>query len=52
LMPHPERASEKILGSDDGLNMFKGMLNEWENFIIFFFFIFIISIISFISFFC
>ncbi|AEF97033.1 phosphoribosylformylglycinamidine synthase I [Methanotorris igneus] len=26
LMPHPERASEKILGSDDGLRMFKGML--------------------------
>ena len=26
LMPHPERASEKVLGSDDGLNMFKGML--------------------------
>jgi phosphoribosylformylglycinamidine synthase len=27
LMPHPERASEKELGSDDGLRMFKGMLN-------------------------
>ncbi len=26
LMPHPERASQKILGSDDGLKMFKGML--------------------------
>jgi phosphoribosylformylglycinamidine synthase len=26
VMPHPERASEKILGSDDGLNFFKGML--------------------------
>ncbi|ADG13141.1 phosphoribosylformylglycinamidine synthase I [Methanocaldococcus infernus ME] len=26
LMPHPERASEKILGSDDGLRMFKGMI--------------------------
>ena len=27
LMPHPERASEKILGSDDGLKMFKGMID-------------------------
>ncbi|MDR3062983.1 MAG: phosphoribosylformylglycinamidine synthase subunit PurQ [Methanobrevibacter sp.] len=26
MMPHPERASEKILGSSDGLNFFKGML--------------------------
>ncbi|WP_423792004.1 phosphoribosylformylglycinamidine synthase I [Methanocaldococcus indicus] len=26
LMPHPERASQKILGSDDGLFMFKGMI--------------------------
>jgi len=26
LMPHPERASEKILGSDDGLIMFKSMI--------------------------
>ncbi len=26
LMPHPERASEKILGSDDGIKMFKGMI--------------------------
>jgi len=27
LMPHPERASEKILGSDDGRKMFESMLN-------------------------
>jgi len=26
LMPHPERASEKILGGDDGLRMFKSLL--------------------------
>ncbi|ABR56262.1 phosphoribosylformylglycinamidine synthase I [Methanococcus aeolicus] len=28
LMPHPERASEELLGSDDGLNMFKSMINK------------------------
>ncbi|MBU4534847.1 MAG: phosphoribosylformylglycinamidine synthase subunit PurQ [Euryarchaeota archaeon] len=27
VMPHPERASESILGSSDGLNFFKGMIN-------------------------
>jgi phosphoribosylformylglycinamidine synthase len=27
VMPHPERASESILGSDDGLKFFKGMVN-------------------------
>lgn len=27
VMPHPERASEPILGSDDGLKFFKGMIN-------------------------
>ncbi len=26
VMPHPERASEAILGSDDGLKFFKGMV--------------------------
>jgi phosphoribosylformylglycinamidine synthase len=26
IMPHPERASETILGSDDGLKFFKGMV--------------------------
>jgi phosphoribosylformylglycinamidine (FGAM) synthase-like amidotransferase family enzyme len=25
-MPHPERASEKILGSDDGLGLFTSIL--------------------------
>jgi phosphoribosylformylglycinamidine synthase subunit PurQ / glutaminase len=28
LMPHPERASEKILGGSDGIRMFEGMLNH------------------------
>jgi len=28
VMPHPERASEEILGSCDGLNFFKGILNS------------------------
>ena len=28
MMPHPERASEDILGSSDGLEFFKGMLKE------------------------
>jgi phosphoribosylformylglycinamidine synthase len=27
VMPHPERASESILGSDDGLKFFKGIVN-------------------------
>ncbi|HMK53676.1 MAG TPA: phosphoribosylformylglycinamidine synthase subunit PurQ [Methanobacteriaceae archaeon] len=27
VMPHPERASETILGSDDGLKFFKGIIN-------------------------
>jgi len=27
VMPHPERASEEILGSSDGLKFFKGMVN-------------------------
>ena len=26
MMPHPERASEKLLGSDDGLKFFKGII--------------------------
>jgi phosphoribosylformylglycinamidine synthase len=26
LMPHPERASEEILGSEDGRKMFEGMI--------------------------
>ncbi len=28
VMPHPERASETILGSNDGLKFFKGMVNK------------------------
>jgi len=28
LMPHPERAMEKLLGSDDGVNMLKGFLES------------------------
>jgi len=28
VMPHPERASEEILGSDDGLNFFKGIVKS------------------------
>ncbi|KZX16076.1 phosphoribosylformylglycinamidine synthase 1 [Methanobrevibacter cuticularis] len=28
VMPHPERASEEILGSSDGLNFFKGIVNS------------------------
>lgn len=28
VMPHPERASEEILGSYDGLNFFKGIVNS------------------------
>ena len=27
VMPHPERASESILGSDEGLKFFKGLVN-------------------------
>ena len=28
MMPHPERATTKLLGSDDGLEFFKGMLDS------------------------
>lgn len=28
VMPHPERASEAVLGSDGGLNFFKGIVNH------------------------
>ncbi|MCX6383608.1 MAG: phosphoribosylformylglycinamidine synthase subunit PurQ, partial [Actinobacteria bacterium] len=27
LMPHPEACCEELLGSDDGLKMFKSMIN-------------------------
>ena len=30
LMPHPERAVEKLLGSEDGLRLFKSVLNDWR----------------------
>jgi phosphoribosylformylglycinamidine synthase subunit PurQ / glutaminase len=30
LMPHPERAGEKILGSDDGLAVFNSLLNHLQ----------------------
>ena len=28
MMPHPERASEKLLGSDEGLNIFKSIISK------------------------
>jgi phosphoribosylformylglycinamidine synthase I len=31
LMPHPERASEPLLGSDDGLLIFKSLIHALEN---------------------
>ena len=31
MMPHPERASECVLGEDDGLQIFQGMLNHFED---------------------
>ena len=30
MMPHPERAVEKLLGSVDGLRLFKSILNDWR----------------------
>lgn len=30
MMPHPERAMEKILGSDDGLRLFKSIVQNWR----------------------
>ena len=30
MMPHPERAVEKLLGSDDGLRLFKSVLGDWR----------------------
>ncbi|MBP6059296.1 MAG: phosphoribosylformylglycinamidine synthase subunit PurQ [Candidatus Saccharicenans sp.] len=30
LMPHPERASEKIVGSDDGRVIFQSIIDYWE----------------------
>jgi phosphoribosylformylglycinamidine synthase I len=31
LMPHPERAVDSLLGSDDGLMLFKSILKNWRN---------------------
>lgn len=30
MMPHPERAVEKLIGSDDGLKMFQSILKNWR----------------------
>ncbi|SDM66411.1 phosphoribosylformylglycinamidine synthase subunit PurQ [Sediminibacillus halophilus] len=30
MMPHPERATEAVLGSDDGLKLFKSVVNHWR----------------------
>ena len=30
MMPHPERAVEKLLGSMDGLRLFKSILDDWR----------------------
>ncbi|HSH25123.1 MAG TPA: phosphoribosylformylglycinamidine synthase subunit PurQ [Massilibacterium sp.] len=30
MMPHPERAVDKLLGSDDGLALFKSILRNWR----------------------
>lgn len=30
LMPHPERAMEAILGSDDGMKLFKSLVENWR----------------------
>jgi phosphoribosylformylglycinamidine synthase I len=31
MMPHPERAVDSLLGSDDGLMLFKSILKNWRN---------------------
>ena len=31
MMPHPERAVERLLGSDDGLRLFKSLLHNWKS---------------------
>ncbi|MBM7662772.1 phosphoribosylformylglycinamidine synthase [Bacillus mesophilus] len=31
MMPHPERAVDSLLGSDDGLKLFKSILKNWRN---------------------
>ncbi|MFX3672949.1 MAG: phosphoribosylformylglycinamidine synthase subunit PurQ [Paenisporosarcina sp.] len=30
MMPHPERAVDALLGSDDGLNVFKSIVKQWR----------------------
>ena len=30
MMPHPERAVEKLLGTDDGLRLFKSIIGAWK----------------------
>ena len=30
MMPHPERAVERLLGSEDGLRLFRSILNTWR----------------------
>ncbi|SDH77700.1 phosphoribosylformylglycinamidine synthase subunit I [Alteribacillus persepolensis] len=30
MMPHPERATANLLGSDDGLKLFQSILNHWR----------------------
>lgn len=30
MMPHPERALESILGTDDGVKLFESMVNSWR----------------------
>ncbi|MDC3414200.1 phosphoribosylformylglycinamidine synthase subunit PurQ [Aquibacillus sp. 3ASR75-11] len=30
MMPHPERASDAILGSDDGIKLFQSIVNNWR----------------------
>ncbi|TFJ92617.1 phosphoribosylformylglycinamidine synthase subunit PurQ [Lentibacillus salicampi] len=30
MMPHPERAVEKLLGSDDGIRLFQSMIENWR----------------------
>ncbi|ALX49056.1 phosphoribosylformylglycinamidine synthase subunit PurQ [Lentibacillus amyloliquefaciens] len=31
MMPHPERAVEKLLGSDDGIKLFQSLIENWRD---------------------
>ncbi|HLS07481.1 phosphoribosylformylglycinamidine synthase subunit PurQ [Lentibacillus sp.] len=31
MMPHPERAVEKLLGSDDGIRLFQSLIENWRD---------------------